>query len=126
MNDTSTKIALRVSRNTIIGNVFLFAFKLAAGITGHSAAMVSDAVHSLSDILSTLVVVVGVKLANKEEDENHPYGHERFESVAAIILVGILLITGLGIGYAGIRTILLVNHYTGNNSPCGSSSIYCR
>lgn len=107
MKGTNEQIAIRVSWHTIIGNVVLFAVKLVAGIIGHSAAMISDAVHSLSDVLSTIVVIIGVKLSNKEADKEHPYGHERFESVAAIILAGILLATGLGIGYSGVQTILV-------------------
>lgn len=110
MNKTDVQTAMRVSRNTIIGNLMLFAFKLVAGIAGHSAAMISDAVHSLSDVLSTIVIIIGVRMANKKADKNHPYGHERFESVAAIILTGILFATGLGIGYAGIITILAGNY----------------
>lgn len=105
MSKTNEEIAIIVSRNTIVGNIILFIFKLIAGLVGHSVAMLSDSVHSLSDILSTVIVIIGVKLANKEADQDHPYGHERFESVAAIILSGILLATGFGIGYSGIRTV---------------------
>lgn len=110
MTNTTVEIAMRVSGNTIIGNIILSAFKLLAGFIGHSAAMLSDAVHSLSDVLSTVIVMVGIKLANKEEDKDHPYGHERLESVAAIILAGILLTTGFGIGYKGILMILAGNY----------------
>lgn len=106
MERTNEQIALKVSFNTIIWNVVLFIFKLVAGIIGHSAAMISDSIHSLSDVLSTFVVIIGVKLSNKEADNDHPYGHERFESVAAIILAGILLATGFGIGKSGIETII--------------------
>ncbi|HZK26932.1 MAG TPA: cation diffusion facilitator family transporter [Thermoclostridium sp.] len=105
MGKSNKKIAMTVSWNTIIGNVILFAFKMVAGIIGHSVAMISDAIHSLSDVLSTIIVMIGIKLANKEADKEHPYGHERFESVAAIILAGILVATGIGIGYKGIQTI---------------------
>lgn len=110
MDKANEKIAMRVSRNTIIGNFSLSAFKLAAGLIGHSAAMLSDAVHSLSDVLSTIVVIIGVKLANQKADKEHPYGHERFESVAAILLAAILGATGLAIGYGGLRTILSGNY----------------
>lgn len=112
MEKTNEQIAMRVSWNTIIGNVTLSAFKLWAGIVGRSAAMLSDAVHSLSDVLSTIVVIIGVKLANQKADKEHPYGHERFESVAAILLAVMLCTTGLGIGYGGIRTILAGNYST--------------
>ncbi|MDL2217690.1 cation diffusion facilitator family transporter [Christensenellaceae bacterium OttesenSCG-928-M15] len=103
---TNEKIAMRVSINTIVWNVVLTAFKLTAGIFAHSAAMLSDAVHSLSDVLSTFIVMIGVKISNKASDENHQYGHERFESVAAILLAVMLLATGLGIGYSGIQKII--------------------
>jgi cation diffusion facilitator family transporter len=106
MKGTNEQIAMRVSWNTIIGNVVLSAFKLVAGLLGHSAAMLSDAIHSISDVMSTVIVMIGVKLANKKEDKEHPYGHERFESVAAIILAVILCATGLGIGYGGVHTII--------------------
>lgn len=109
MEKTSEQVAMRVSKVTIVGNVVLSAFKLAAGILGRSAAMVSDAVHSLSDVFSTVIVMIGIRMANKEADKEHPYGHERFECVAAIILAVILLATGFGIGYGGVRTILAGN-----------------
>lgn len=110
MEKTREQIAMRVSANTIIGNVILTVLKLAAGIIGNSAAMVSDAIHSLSDVLSTFVVIIGVKMANKKADINHPYGHERLECVAALILAVMLFATGIGIGWGGIKTIV-AGHY---------------
>ena len=100
------KIAMRVSRNSIAANFLLSAAKLAAGLAGHSGAMVSDAIHSASDVLSTIVVMVGVKVSSRESDKNHQYGHERLESVAALILAVVLAATGFGIGYNGLRTII--------------------
>lgn len=102
---TNERIAMRVSRNSIFVNLLLSVGKFAAGIAGNSAAMVSDAVHSASDVFSTLIVMIGVKLSGKESDANHPYGHERLECVAAILLAVILAATGLGIGYQGIMAI---------------------
>lgn len=96
------RIILEATLVGVIGNIALSAFKLTAGIAGHSAAMVSDAIHSLSDVLATAIAFTGVKLAETEPDEDHPYGHERFEQVASLILSGILLATGIGIGYSGI------------------------
>jgi len=78
--------ALRVSGASILVNLLLSAGKLAAGLTARSGAMVSDAVHSASDVISTLVVMIGVKLSGKAPDREHPYGHERMECVAAILL----------------------------------------
>ncbi|MCI5994819.1 MAG: cation diffusion facilitator family transporter [Blautia sp.] len=99
------KVANRVSFITIIGNVALSVFKLLAGILAHSSAMISDAVHSASDVFSTIVVIIGVRLASRESDKEHPYGHERMECVAAIILAMVLFITGLGIGIEAVKTI---------------------
>ena len=99
------KVAVKVSLVSIIGNIVLSLFKLLAGILAGSGAMVSDAVHSASDVLSSIIVIIGVKLAAKESDKNHPYGHERFECVAAIVLAVILLVTGLFIGHTAIEQI---------------------
>ncbi|MEA1928778.1 MAG: cation diffusion facilitator family transporter [Candidatus Auribacterota bacterium] len=70
----------------IAGNVFLSLIKFLAGIFGHSAAMVADAIHSLSDILSSVIVLIGLKVARKRPDAEHPYGHSKAESVAAQII----------------------------------------
>lgn len=99
-------LAGRVSAVSIAGNVFLSVFKFIAGVLGHSSAMVSDAVHSLSDVITTVIALIGVKIAKQGADEGHPYGHERFECVSSIILSGLLLATGLGIGMTGMKTIL--------------------
>ena len=98
--------ALKVSGLSILVNTLLTAAKLLAGLLAHSGAMISDAVHSASDVFSTLIVMVGVKLSGKDSDREHPYGHERMECVAAILLSGILLATGLLIGYEGVQDIL--------------------
>lgn len=103
---THGELALRVSVVSIAVNVILSLFKLAAGIFARSGAMLSDAVHSLSDVLSTLVVIAGVKLSERASDKGHPYGHERLECVASILLAGMLALTGAGIGLAGARSIL--------------------
>lgn len=100
----------RVSLVTISGNVILSVFKMFAGISGQSGAMVSDAIHSLSDVITTFVAFLGVKLSKKDADSSHPYGHERLECVASLILGSILLATGLGIGKAGLHNIL-AGHY---------------
>lgn len=110
MSKTNEQIALRVSVETILGNVILTVFKLFAGFVAHSGAMLSDAVHSLSDVLSTFIVIIGVKLAGKKSDKDHPYGHERMECVAAIVLAIILFITGLVIGWNGVQKIITGNY----------------
>lgn len=102
----SEKIVKRLSFIGIFGNIVLSAFKLFAGIFGKSGAMVSDAVHSLSDVVATFIAFLGVKLSEKAPDDSHPYGHDRFECIAAIILGLILAGTGIGIGYAGVLKIV--------------------
>lgn len=99
-------LVMTVSWNTIAVNLLLSAGKFAAGFWGHSAAMVSDAVHSASDVLSTLVVMAGIRLSDRESDENHPYGHERLECVASVLLAVMLGATGFLIGWSGIKKIM--------------------
>ena len=98
--------ATRVSLVSMITNVILTLLKLAAGLLAHSGAMISDAVHSASDIFSGLIVLLGVKIATKEPDEQHPYGHERYECVAALLLSGILAVAGGAIGIGAVKDII--------------------
>lgn len=109
-DESFQKVATRVSAITIIMNVILALFKLVAGIVAHSSAMISDAIHSASDVFSTIVVIIGIKLAAKESDKEHPYGHERLECVAAILLSMVLFITGLAIGMEALQKILQGNY----------------
>ncbi len=104
--------AMRVSAYSIVVNLLLTVFKLLAGIIAHSGAMISDAVHSASDVLSTFVVIGGVKIAGKAPDHEHPYGHDRFECVASVILAVMLALTGAGIGWNGIQDIMGGNYKT--------------
>ena len=106
------KIANRVSVVSIIQNVLLSLFKLFAGIFANSNAMISDAIHSASDVFSTIVVIIGVRLSSRDSDKEHPYGHERMECVSAIILSIVLFITGLGIGIQALQDILNGNYET--------------
>ena len=101
------KMIKQVSAVGIFGNVLLVIFKLFAGIIGNSAAMVSDAIHSASDVVATLVAFIGVRASKKEADSKHPYGHERIECVASLILGSILFMTGIGIGIASVKKIIL-------------------
>jgi len=100
------KIGLKVSFVTIIVNAVLAIFKLVSGIIGKSSAMISDSVHSFSDVFSTIVVIVGLKISHRKSDDNHPYGHERLENVASILLAFTLLITGVLIGVEGIENLI--------------------
>lgn len=106
MENNFEKTAMRVSFVSIVINVLLSVFKLLSGILAHSGAMVSDAIHSASDVFSTFVVIIGIRIAGKESDKEHPYGHERMECVAAIVLATVLAVTGLGIGYSAVAKIL--------------------
>ena len=99
-------IVRRISLITIVGNIILSAVKLSAGIAGRSGAMVSDAIHSLSDVFTTVIAAFGVRLSQKEADREHPYGHERLECVASLLLGALLMATGLGIGKAGIASMI--------------------
>ncbi|KAF5076144.1 cation diffusion facilitator family transporter [Anaerotignum sp.] len=104
--EENAKIVMRVSAKTMIANIILSVGKVTAGVIASSGAMVSDGIHSASDVLSTIVVMIGYKLSAKESDEHHQYGHERIECVAALILAGILCATGLIIGYEGVLKII--------------------
>jgi len=112
------QLAIRVSRNTMITNTLLAVFMLAAAFYGRSAAIFSDAINTVADVFSTFIVIIGIKMAAKQADREHPYGHERFECVSAIILAIILGLTGASIGYSGIHTI------TGGNFQLEAPGIF--
>ena len=99
------KIISHATAVGVWGNILLSTYKLVAGILGHSGAMLSDAIHSFSDVLATFVAWIGVRMAEAEADRDHPYGHERFECVASIILAIILFTTAFGIGYGQLVKI---------------------
>lgn len=75
--DNRLEIGMKVSKNTIIGNAILSILKVLAGIISKSNAMIADGIHSFSDVVSTIGVIIGLKLSNKPEDSKHPYGHEK-------------------------------------------------
>lgn len=110
MKNIFKNIGVKVSIISILINFFLFLFKLIVGIIASSHALISDAVHSLSDVITTFAVILGLVISNKEADSNHPYGHERIESVFAIILSFFLFLTGIGIGFVGIKAILNIKN----------------
>ena len=97
---------------SLIGNTVLSGFKLFAGVIGNSGAMISDAIHSFSDVLTTLIAWIGVKVSKKAADEAHPYGHERMECVASLLLGLVLMATGLGVGRVGVDNIIANNYET--------------
>lgn len=112
--DAAVKTIMKISVTSIVSNALLTLFKLVAGAIAHSGAMISDAVHSASDVFSTIIVMIGAKISSKDSDKEHPYGHERMECVAATLLATILFITGFGIGYSGVRTLI-----SGDYKPLG-------
>lgn len=98
-------LAYRVSAVSIAVNLILSVFKLSAGILASSGAMISDAVHSASDVFSTVIVIVGVAVSRKKSDDDHQYGHERMECIASLLLAVVLALTGAGIGINGAKKI---------------------
>lgn len=108
-NDRERKI-YRVTLMGSIVNVILLVFKFIAGILGGSAAMIADAVHSLSDFLTDIVVIAFVRISSKPEDEDHDYGHGKYETLATSIIGLALLMVGLYIFYNGARQIWDVMH----------------
>lgn len=105
-HSTREQIGNRTILITVIMNIFLSLIKLLAGFIGHSTSMISDGVHSLSDVISSIGVFIGLRISQKPADIDHPYGHEKFEAVLSKILAFILFLTGLSIGYSAIETIL--------------------
>ncbi len=97
--------AYRVSIVTIFFNILLTLFKLWAGLVGHSLAMISDALHSLSDVISTAILMVGIHFSTMKADRQHPYGHERIECISSLILAFILIFTGLQIAYQSLTSL---------------------
>ena len=105
-------LAYKVSAVSIAVNLILSFVKLLAGILASSGAMISDAVHSASDVFSTIIVIVGVVMSRKKSDSNHQYGHERMECMASLLLAAVLALTGAGIGVNGIKKIVGGNYDT--------------
>lgn len=106
MTKENVRLSIKVSLSTIFFNIILFIIKIIVGIVGRSSALISDAIHSASDVFSTLIVMVGVSISGKRADESHRYGHEKMESVAGLFLSFILLLTGVLIGYNAVMDII--------------------
>lgn len=102
----------KMSFVSVAGNTVLSAFKFFAGVTGNSSAMISDSIHSFSDVITTVIAWIGVKASKKEADSAHPYGHERVECIASLLLGIILLATGLGVGKVGVEHIVSGSYET--------------
>lgn len=121
--DPSTEVAMSVSKISIAVNFMLSAGKLVAGFVANSNAMISDAIHSASDVFSTFIVMIGVTLAGKKSDKDHQYGHERLECVASIVLAVILCGTGLAIGWFGIEKIITEFYLMTDSTKKGVESL---
>lgn len=102
--DNGFKIAEKWATIGIFGNLFLSVLKFAAGILGNSSAMIADAIHSASDVFASFFVYIGLRIAKKPADENHPYGHHKAEVITTMI-VGLMLMIA---GYEIIKTALNV------------------
>ena len=114
------KEIFRVTWTGSIVNFALLVFKFVAGIVGHSAAMVADAVHSLSDFVTDIIVVAFVRISGKPEDEGHDYGHGKYETLATAIIGLILFFVGIGIMFNGAKSVF----DTINGKPLAAPSIF--
>jgi cation diffusion facilitator family transporter len=108
-NNIESKIITRTSIKIMILNGFLAIIKVLAGIFGHSTAMISDAVNSISDVVTNLVVMISGKFSHKGRDEDHPYGHEKFDSMVSVLLGAAIIITAFEIGKSAV--MILYDYY---------------
>lgn len=109
IEECSAQRQREIYKVTLVGsvvNLLLTAFKFLAGVLGHSSAMVADAVHSLSDLVSDVVVLVLVKISGRPEDADHDYGHAKYETLGSVIIGIILFAVGIGLLVSGVRTTL--------------------
>lgn len=105
---------------TLVGgvvNVVLLIFKFVAGIMGNSAAMVADAIHSLSDFVTDVIVLFFIHISSKPQDRSHEYGHGKYETLAMTVIGMVLLVVALGIVYGGIVKIVAWSHGQELQSP---------
>lgn len=104
-NDIRKKGIYRVTIIGSIVNFILVAFKFIAGILGHSAAMIADAVHSLSDFITDIIILLFIRISNKPVDKDHDYGHGKYETLATALIGTVLLLVGIGILWNGATDI---------------------
>ena len=109
MNDELTgeysRIAIRVTNTCIICSLMLCLLKMTGGVLARSRALISDGINSAFDVVSGLIFIVGAKLAGKNPDKEHPYGHERFESVTTIVFAVVLFVTGVFVGHTALEDL---------------------
>ena len=110
----------RIYRITLAGsivNIVLLVFKFIAGILGHSAAMIADAIHSRSDFLTDIIVIVFVRLSSKPADHDHDYGHGKYETLATSVIGMALAVVAVMLGWDGIEKIIYVMQGNQLESP---------
>lgn len=103
--DESNKVTLI----TILLNIGLTILKILAGILGNSTAIIADGLHSASDIITSIGILIGNKISRKPRDDEHQYGHEKAESLVSFILAAVLIIVALKIGYDGVKELFNIN-----------------
>ena len=101
----SSKTAIRTSVFSIVGNIFFAVVKFIAGVLGNSYALIADAIESTADVFSSVLVWVGLKYSTRPADENHPYGHGRFETLSTFAVIGFLVVSATVIAYESIQNI---------------------
>ena len=99
-------LALLVSRINIFNNIALAISKISIGFVAHSNALLNDGINNAGDVVSSVIAMIGISAASKDSDDQHPYGHERLECVAAILLSGIIMVVGLGLLVDGVAGII--------------------
>ncbi len=112
ISSTNSKKRLKqANKTTGIGallNIVISIAKIIAGIIGHSQAMIADGIHSLSDLGSDIVVIIGMFLASRPKDSTHNYGHGKFETLSALTITIILTTVGIGIGFSSVKNIIYI------------------
>lgn len=98
--------AIKISIISIVVNLLLSLIKLLAGLFGHSQALVADSVHSASDVLTTVFVIISLRISSKTADADHEYGHQKYESIATLILALVLADVGIKLGVQGVKAII--------------------
>lgn len=111
------KIIVKTSFMIMVWNIILSILKVFAGIVGRSSAMISDAINSISDVLTNLVVMISGKFSRKAKDDEHPYGHEKLDSMVSILLGVAIIITAFEIGKAAFTKIIGIINQTAIPEP---------
>ena len=103
--DESNKVTII----SILLNIGLTVIKVIAGILGNSTAIIADGLHSASDIITSIGILIGNRISRKPRDDEHQYGHEKAESLVSFILASVLIIVALKLGYDGVKNLININ-----------------